>query len=162
MSPHKVRILILACGNSLRSDDGVGPWLAEWVEENFSVGLDLRVVSQQQWTPELAYELAGAEAAIFIDCSLASSPGSVNLIPVHAAEVNQAVATHHLGAPELLALSQHLYGSEPRSAFLLTVCAGSVDLGEEFSPQAEAALTKASQLLKSVIEQMLSAGSEPA
>jgi Ni,Fe-hydrogenase maturation factor len=35
MSPPQVRVLILACGNTLRSDDGVGPWLAEWAEQHF-------------------------------------------------------------------------------------------------------------------------------
>ena len=154
------RILILACGNSLRSDDGVGPWLAEWVEENSNA--DIRVISRQQWTPELAYDLARAESAIFIDCSLASSPGAVNLLPVHPALFHQAPATNHLRAPELLALSQDLYGSQPRNALLLTIGAGSVELGEEFSPQAAAALPQACQLLQNTIEQMLSAGSEPA
>jgi hydrogenase maturation protease len=162
MSPHQVRVLILACGNSLRCDDGVGPWLAEWAEEKFSACSDLRVISSQQWTPELAHDLACAESAIFIDCSIASAPGSVNLLPVHGAKVSQALATHHLGAPELLALSQDIYGEQPRRAFLLTIGAGSVELGEEFSAAGTAALPGACRLLKNAIEQLLNAGSEPA
>jgi Ni,Fe-hydrogenase maturation factor len=35
MTPTQARCLILACGNTLRGDDGVGPWLAEWAEKRF-------------------------------------------------------------------------------------------------------------------------------
>ena len=53
------------------------------------------------------------------------------------------LATHHLDAPELLALGQELYGSLPLAAMLLTVGAGSTELGEEFSDPVEAALPRA-------------------
>ncbi len=50
------RCLILACGNTLRSDDGVGPTLAAWAEERFREQPNVRVISRQQWTPDLAAE----------------------------------------------------------------------------------------------------------
>ena len=45
MNPTPARCLILACGNTLRSDDGVGPWLAEWAEETFAQGLKPKLLS---------------------------------------------------------------------------------------------------------------------
>ena len=48
------RCLILACGNTLRGDDGVGPWLAEWAENQFRTESQICVIARQQWTPELA------------------------------------------------------------------------------------------------------------
>ena len=58
MSPAKTRCLILACGNTLRSDDGIGPWLPDWAEKQFESDPRVRVISRQQWTPDLAADIA--------------------------------------------------------------------------------------------------------
>ena len=127
------RCLILACGNTLRSDDGIGPWLAEWAEDRFRSEAGLRVLARQQWTPELAEEIAHSESVLFIDCSAESAPGLVAIIEIQPSAPTPGLATHHLGAPELLTLARELYDSLPRNALLLTVGAGSIELGEEFS-----------------------------
>src|SRR5208337_5062841 len=98
MDRTPARCLILACGNTLRSDDGVGPWLAEWAAEQFASNPSVRVLSRQQWTPELAEDLAAADSVIFIDCSAESAPGLVKLTPVEPGEEPPGLATHHMGA----------------------------------------------------------------
>jgi hydrogenase maturation protease len=149
------RCLILACGNTLRGDDGVGPWLAEWAKKRFITEAGLRVVARQQWTPELAEEIAGAESVLFIDSSVDCPAGAVRLFPVEAAAgergLERGLATHHLGVAELLALGRDLYASTPRSALLLTVGADSTELGEEFSARVKAALPEACRLLEETI-----------
>ena len=70
MKLTKARCLVLSCGNTLRGDDGIGPWLAEWAEERFKDEAGVRVVSRQQWTPDLVEEIAEAETVLFVDCSL--------------------------------------------------------------------------------------------
>ena len=82
MTQTTIRCLILACGNTLRGDDGVGPWLAEWAEEKYRGDPTVRVISRQQWTPDLAEDIAGAESVLFIDCSIESAPGYVSLISI--------------------------------------------------------------------------------
>ena len=134
MTQDQVRCLILACGNTLRSDDGVGPWLAQWVEDHFPAAPNLRVISRQQWTPELAEEIARAQSVLFIDCSIDATPGAVRLVPVGPASGQHTVATHHSGAAELLALSRDLYNTLPRTALQLTIGAASTQLGEAFRP----------------------------
>jgi len=134
MNLTRARCLILACGNTLRSDDGVGPWLAAWAQDRFRDEPGVHVVSRHQWTPELAQDVSSAESVLFIDCSAESAPGSVCVTEVEAASGAQAPATHHLGAQELLAMAHKLYSSLPRAALLLTVGAGSLELGERFSP----------------------------
>jgi len=148
-NPISVRCLILACGNTLRGDDGVGPWLAEWIEQRFRAGSGVRVISLEQWTPELAEEIAQAHSVIFIDCSASAAPGSVSLVPVDAAAPGLAIATHQLGAPELLGLALEFYGSVPQNACLLTVGAGSTELGEQFSDAVNDALPAACGILQS-------------
>ena len=122
-----VRCLILACGNTLRGDDGVGPWLAAWAEERFATEPAVRVVSRQQWTPDLAEDIAQAESVLFLDCAVDSAPGAVRIAVIQPVPASSALATHHSGAPELLALAQQLYDSLPRSALLLTIGAGSTE-----------------------------------
>jgi hydrogenase maturation protease len=155
MTHNQTRCLILACGNTLRSDDGVGPWLAEWAEKRFASEADVRVLSRQQWTPELAEEIARAESVLFIDCSVDSAPGSVTLIPVEPAAANQGLATHHQGAPELLALARELYNSLPRNALLLTIGAGSTELGEKFGETVTASLPAACRRIEETLLQWL-------
>jgi hydrogenase maturation protease len=154
MSPtnsHRVRCLILACGNTLRSDDGVGPRLARWAEERFESVPAVRVLSRQQWTPDLAEDVAHAESVVFIDSSVESSPGEVRIHPVEPAAAGPGLASHHVGAAELLALSTELYGSLPREALLLTVGAGSTELGETFSKIVADALPEACSLLEKTV-----------
>ena len=146
-----IRCLILACGNTTRSDDGVGPRLAEWAEERFCNRADVRVVSQQQWTPELAEEIAAAEAVIFVDSSAESAPGHVRLISVEAKAGESGAATHHVDACELLGLAQALCGSRPAHAMLLTVGCGSTEFGETFSDCVEAALPRAQTVLEEAV-----------
>jgi len=149
------RCLILACGNTLRSDDGIGPWLAEWAEERFENDPSVRILIHQQWAPDLAEELAHSTPAIFIDCSIEATPGSVQINEVHPSKPAQGLATHHLGAPELLALAHELYDSLPRSAFLLTIGAGSIELGEEFSEPVLDSIPQACALLEETVARLL-------
>ena len=102
MKSIPARCLILACGNTLREDDGVGPWLAAWAEEQFAGEPLVRVISRQQWTPELAEEIAGAESVIFIDCAVSAQPGSVQVAAVEPGGEAPGLATHHLGAQNCL------------------------------------------------------------
>jgi hydrogenase maturation protease len=154
METQPIRCLILACGNSLRSDDGVGPYLAAWAEERFGELAGVRVMARQQWTPELAEDLARAESAIFIDCSVATPAGTAILSQVAPAREAEGVETHQLDAGELLALTKNLYSSLPREALLLSVGAGSVELGERFSEAVEAALPGAQALLEETVRRL--------
>lgn len=161
MSSTRIRCLILACGNTLRGDDGVGPFLADWASERFSAESAVRVIARQQWTPELADDVAGADSVLFIDCSVESAPGAVRLMPVKPVAAGPGLATHHIGAAELLALGQELYGSRPRNAFLLTMGAGSIELSEEFSSAVTAALPEASRVLEDTVLGLLTGTSTP-
>jgi hydrogenase maturation protease len=155
MNLTPARCLILACGNTLRGDDGVGPFLAEWAERRFSDQAGVRVIARQQWTPELAEEIALAESVLFIDCSVQSAAGSLEVVPVKPSAPAQGLATHHIGAAELLDLGRELFDSLPRTALMLTVGAGSTELSEEFSEPVRAALPEACRLLEETVLQML-------
>lgn len=149
----KARCLILACGNTLREDDGVGPWLAAWLEDRFAGDARVQVIARHQWTPELAQDIAESEFVIFVDCAVEAKPGEVRVVPVKAAaSTGTGLGTHHLTAAELLALSRDLFAKMPRSSLLLTVGAGSLELREGFTEAVQNALPLAcAQLEKAVL-----------
>jgi hydrogenase maturation protease len=151
MTQPTVRCLILACGNTLRSDDGVGPWLADWAEERFAGDARVKVISRQQWTPDLAEDIAQAESVLFIDCSVESDPGAVKLADVSPEGNVGDIATHHQSPAQLLALANELFGAAPRTARLLTIGAGSTELGEAFTDAVRRAIPLACDLLESAI-----------
>jgi hydrogenase maturation protease len=155
MESTKPICLILACGNTLREDDGVGPWLADWAKHRFAGTPGLEIISRQQWTPELSQDIAQADSVLFIDLAADAAPGSVELTPVAPDDETAALATHHLGAGQLLSLSQQLYGSFPGKAMLLTIGSASTELREGFSDPVTAALPQACSLLEKTVLQFL-------
>jgi hydrogenase maturation protease len=149
------RCLILACGNTLREDDGVGPFLAQWAEEHWRGDARVRVLCDHQWTPDMAEEIAAAETVIFVDCAMDQAPGQILLRELSAASLKPGLVTHHLGAAELLRVAQDLYGKQPRRACLLTIGAGSIELGEGLSPAVRGSLPDAEDLLADTVRQFL-------
>jgi hydrogenase maturation protease len=159
--PHPaIQCLILSCGNTLRSDDGVGPFLSEWARKHFADRKEIQILTRHQWTPDLAEDLSTAATALFIDCSIEAAPGEIRLRPVEPAPPSAGLATHHSGAPELLSLSRELYASTPARALLLTVGAGSTELGETFSPAVQAALPNAQKQIEEAISSLLASCNE--
>ena len=70
-----MKVFIAGFGNPFREDDSVGlqlaPQIAEWLEEE---GFEVNLWIGQQLLPELAYDLEGAEIALFIDADMRELP----------------------------------------------------------------------------------------
>jgi hydrogenase maturation protease len=150
-----IRCLILACGNTLRGDDGIGPALGAWATEHFAANPQVRTIVSHQWAPDMAEDVAAAERVIFIDCALDQPPGQILLRELSPAQIKPGLVTHHLGAPELLQTAEELYGTRPQRAVLLTVGAGSIELGEELSEAVRSTLGHAQELLDLTVHQLL-------
>lgn len=155
MTSTPVRCLILACGSTLRGDDGVGPALGEWAEAHFAADPRVGVLSSQQWAPDMAQDVAVAETVLFIDCAIDQAPGQLILREIAATPMQPGLVTHHLGASELLRVAEELYGTVPRRACMLTVGAASIELGEGLSAAVTAALPDAQELLATTVQQLL-------
>jgi len=150
--------LILACGNPLRGDDGVGWTIAESIRHD-PVFADVKIVVTHQFGPELTELLRHADVVAFVDASASAAPGEVSSLGVEAApEVPQALS-HHLPPAGLLALTEYLYGRIPEHAFAVTVGGKSFDLSPGFqetvmeaslTPPVRAAIPEAIALLREV------------
>ncbi len=155
MRTETVSCLILACGNTLRGDDGIGPRLAQWAEERWRGDARIRVLSRQQWTPDLAPDIAAADSILFLDCSIESEPGAVQLRALTPHRSESGLSSHHTGAAELLTLAQEFYGRTPRTSMLLTIGAGATGLGESLTPAVSAAFPQACCLMEQTITSFL-------
>jgi len=143
-----VPALVLACGNSLRQDDGVGLRIAEAAEHIFPASR-LRIVAAQQFTPEMAADLAATELAIFVDACANDEPGAIRVVALAARD--DAPETHRLDPPALLAMAQSICGHAPARAFALTIGAGCFGYGEEISAPLRQAVPRALRLLANLV-----------
>ena len=140
--------LLLACGNSLRQDDGVGLRIAEAAEQLFPASR-LRIIAAPQFTPEMAAELAATDLALFVDASAADEPGAIRIRPVGPCAA--PAETHGLDPPALLALAEELSGHAPARAFVLTIGAGRFDYGEDLSGAVRQAIPRAVRLVGNLL-----------
>jgi hydrogenase maturation protease len=125
------RILIVGFGNPLRSDDGLGPRVAEELLRNPLPAAEILV--RHQLTPELAETVAHAELVLFVDAT--RRPGSDELRCVRVdASVATATFTHELTPAAILSLAEKVYGTSP-PAFEVSLHGECFDLGERFSPK---------------------------
>jgi hydrogenase maturation protease len=142
-------ILVIGYGNPLRSDDGAGPRAAARASAWGWSGLTAMAV--HQLTPELAEPLARAELAIFVDARLAHGDEEVEILPLEPSRVGAIINCHMSDPRSLLALAQDVYERHPR-AWLVTLPAVDVALGERLSATAEHGVEAALAGIAALIE----------
>ena len=132
------RTLIVGYGNPLRSDDGVGQAVARaFVGDGAIDGIE--AIACHQLTPEFAELFAAAERVVLVDATACGEAGGVSVMALQAGPGRPSRLGHHVEPSELLAMAQALYGRAPE-AYLVTVGAGSLELGEFLSQPVAAAL----------------------
>jgi hydrogenase maturation protease len=133
------RPLLIAYGNPLRGDDGLGWRVAAAVRAAAPLG-GVHVLAVHQLTPELAEIVARAERVVFVDASYAAVPGTMELYAVEPALEWRGGFTHRCEPAELLTLARELYRRAPPEAWLLTVGGECFEVGEALSAAAQRAL----------------------
>lgn len=129
-------ILVIGYGSQLRSDDAVGPRVADAIEQMNLPGV--AVISRHQLTPELAQAVSTAELVIFVDAADASLTERVTVSPVELAATGEFPA-HKCDPSSLLAVSDCVFGQSP-TAWCVAVPCENFDIGEELSPLAIAGI----------------------
>lgn len=128
-------MLVLACGNPLRQDDGAAWELAAALH---GPGLDVRRV--HQLGPELAEDVSRADSVLFLDAREGGEPGEVRIEDLSPAAEGPGLS-HAFSPRALLLCAERLYGRAPRAA-LLTVAGERFGHGEGLSPRVEAAVRR--------------------
>jgi len=148
------RVLVLAAGNPLRSDDGLA-WRAADELRSSAPPAEVEIVKVHQLAPELAEDVSRASLVIFIDAAAAGDPGRLGCEGVVRSTADSA-SSHSFTPAALLQLAATLYGVAPE-AFLVSVAGKSFEHGESLSPEVEQALP---QLVAKIHELMFEAGKE--
>jgi hydrogenase maturation protease len=142
-APHETNLLVIGYGNTLRSDDGVGPRVAEAIEALNLPGM--RTLICQQLSPEHAEAISRAETVVFVDAAV-DAPKKVQLRLLEPSESSQLMA-HAADPRTMLALARDVYGHSPK-ARCLTIPAVKLGFGEELSPEAQRGLEEAVAMIR--------------
>jgi hydrogenase maturation protease len=144
------RALVLACGNSLRGDDGAALHIVRELQDG-GCDPETQIHFEHQWTPELAEAISQADLVIFVDASVTVAPGQIayqQLNPIYKATSS---LSHGTTPASLLALAEELYRAHPAQAFLVTVGAASFELTEELSRPVQRAVPRAVECVKALL-----------
>jgi hydrogenase maturation protease len=133
------RLLVIGYGNTLRSDDGAGPRVAEALEQMNLSGV--RTLSCPLLGPELAEPVSQAERVVFVDAAL--NTNELELQPLAPADSSQLMA-HAAEPATVLALARDVFGHAPQ-AWLLTLPVENMEIGEKLSATTERAVAMAKQ-----------------
>lgn len=142
------RALILGYGNPLRRDDGAGPEVARRIA---ALGWpEVAVIDAHQLLPEHATALAQVERAVFVDASVEQGIDAVTVRPV--APADDPVIAPHASSPEaLLALAFLLFERTPK-AWLVSIPAADLGLGEGLSDTVQEACREAVQRICALLD----------
>jgi len=132
MKNQNPRLLVVGYGNTLRRDDGVGPRVAEAVEELQLPGFSTLI--SQQLSPEHAEPISQADIVVFVDAAV-DAPREVQWRKLEPNETSQLMA-HAADPCTMLALSRDVFGHAPE-AWWLTIPAVKLGFGTDFSYEAE-------------------------
>ncbi len=147
-----VETLVIACGNPMRGDDGVGPIVAEQVEASLPEHLRKhnRFIITHQLLPELALELAQARRAVLIDARV-SDGEPIGVVRVQTITPEKCLAcenhscnteaglTHHWTLPRLLTMAEMLFSHAP-VAYTVSVSTEAFDDADTLSSPIKAAV----------------------
>jgi len=142
----EAELLVIGYGNQMRRDDGVGPRVAEAIEELNLPGV--RTLVCQLLSPEYADPIARVRKVIFVDAAVDKTDGVLfrKLVP---GETSQLMA-HAADPRTMLALARDVFGHVPE-AWWLTIPAIYLGFGTDYSPEAEAGFRTAVEEIKKLV-----------
>lgn len=149
------KALVLACGNSLRGDDGVAIEVVSYLQ-NHSCDPDscypaAEFHCQQQWTPELAEPISQSEIVIFVDAAVGAPPGLIACRRLQPSPGSSPASTHLTSPESLLLLAEELYGKSPAGAYCVTITGDSFELEETLSDPVRSAIPRVRERIKALL-----------
>ena len=130
-----MKTLVLGYGNRSRTDDGVGWFVLERLQE---LGLpDVELHTSHQLDVDHAELISSFDDVIFVDAAIPQSPHLITQTVVQPCFRSHAVA-HYLTPGDLLELAQTLFDRSP-SGILFSIRGSDFNFGTTLSPATERA-----------------------
>ena len=146
-----VGVLVVGYGNSLRTDDGVGPAVAARLAADSRLGgVDVRAM--HQLTPELAFDASGVSLLVLVDASADLPAGEVAVFRPDGGSVSGEVMTHHVDPSGIVALARELWGAAPE-VVIVSIGVSSLDVGDQLSPEVQGAVPRAIEAVVALVEE---------
>jgi hydrogenase maturation protease len=158
------RILIVAYGNPMRSDDGLAWRVADELEGKYPVS-EVEILRVHQLAPELAETISHFECVIFIDAASETNlpPGEIRIVPVDDREPDSNQPPHffHAISPKaVLSLGARLFAAHPH-VFSATLTGGDFGHGDTLSSAVTTALPHLTERIEKLVRQILSGEAFP-
>jgi hydrogenase maturation protease len=147
------RIVIIGCGNPLRSDDAVGQLAAEALAEALDDPRVL-VLPCHGLLPEMSEPLSRCELAVFIDATVAAAPGVVQRESIEPPAQVSLSQMHHLTPPVLLTCTRRLFKRCPE-ALVYGIGIQSIEHGQGLTPAVQRALGRVVKQVRLVVRRRL-------
>ncbi len=156
------RVLIIAYGNPLRSDDGVAWRAADLLERNFPES-EVEILRLHQLAPELADAARNRDLILFLDAACPDAAENTQTGQIRVKEISQrsrdedqASQCSHVYSPaRILNLARKLYHEVPK-AFVLTIAGETFDHGDLLSDPVEAATPDLVAKVEQIVQEYLS------
>lgn len=126
-----IEVIVVGYGNTLRTDDGFGPIVAERLSSSIS-DARVRVMVRQLLTVELVADLESVALGILIDASTDGIPGVLGVREIVPEVTEIGALGHDLSPAALIGLTQQFSGRAPK-CILYSAVPESMELGEGLS-----------------------------
>jgi len=140
-------VLVVGIGNTLRCDDGVGPYVADCIEAK---GIHrVKVWVTQQLHVEDLEGMLAFDRVILVDASEAGPP--VDFRRVESIKGQSLASSHHLSAETFVTLAESIY----HKALFMQLCSirgHRFEVGDKITPTVEACAKQAVELICSSIK----------
>jgi hydrogenase maturation protease len=131
--------IVIGYGSELRGDDALGRVVARHLAQYFAGQPAITVLDVHQLTLDLAEIVKDYERILLIDARAGERPGELFEKQIVPGSVLPDPFSHYVSPPELLAITEGLYGARPEMR-LLGITASSFALGTALSPAVAEAL----------------------
>lgn len=150
------RILIIAYGNPLRSDDGVA-WRAAEALRGKLPPEELEIVCLHQLGPELAESASRSQCVVFLDAAAGPHPGEIEIKELRGTpeSAKASAFAHALNPQAIVTLGAQLYHAHPR-AYSATITGETFEHGESLSRAVGAALPDFICRIERLVRELLS------
>lgn len=143
--------LVIGYGNTLRGDDGIGQIIASELMARVKTDA-IDILTRHQLTPELVEPISAADTVFFIDASVGTQVGRIDVRPVEAS-TSEGAFTHHVTPESLLTASQTLYNASPRG-FIISITGNDFEYRAQLSDQMQSQLPSIVTTIEGLIAEL--------
>ena len=156
------KYLVIGSGNTLRGDDGLGPFIVEDLREAVkSYGDRIRIMAVPQLDVIFASRIAEAERIIFVDARADQSEDLIKTGRIAPAKSHliRSHTSHSISMPGLLRIALDYYGAAP-ACYSVFPKGYDFSISETLSPKARIAAKEARDIILRILKPSMNSNDE--